>query len=218
MVTALVIAGASCSGKTTVVNGLLEKHQDLELSRSVTTRAPRGDGNDSEYIYLDREGFESEIKKGNILEYTEYSGELYGTPHSELYRISKSGKTPVLILDLKGVASLNASDKVNACAVYIWDDMEVIDKRLYERYLGTPSLDGLKKYVSRKEQNNQDFLSVREFSPDFYAFVKNTNSPAETGKLVMKILSDFKSGVKRSNDGIALSADEMISSLNKMYS
>ena len=218
MITALVIAGASCSGKTTVVNGLLEKHQDLELSRSVTTRAPRGDGNDSEYIYLDREGFESEIKKGNILEYTEYSGELYGTPHSELYRISKSGKTPVLILDLKGVASLNASDKVNACAVYIWDDMEVIDKRLYERYLGTPSLDGLKKYVSRKEQNNQDFLSVREFSPDFYAFVKNTNSPAETGKLVMKILSDFKSGVKRNDDGIALCADEMISSLNKMYS
>ena len=218
MVTALVIAGASCSGKTTVVNSILEKHQDLELSRSVTTRAPRGDGNDGEYIYLNRESFEGEIGKGNILEYTEYSGELYGTPHSELYRISKSGKTPVLILDLKGVASLNASDKVNACAVYIWDDIEVIDKRLYERYLGTPSLDGLKKYVSRKERNNQDFLSVREFSPGFYAFVKNSSDPAVTGERIMDILSDFNAGVTRNEEDITHSADEMISSLNKMYS
>ncbi|MBR5140643.1 MAG: guanylate kinase [Clostridia bacterium] len=218
MVTALVIAGASCSGKTTVVNGLLEKHQDLELSRSVTTRAPRGDGNDGEYIYLDRESFESEIERGNILEYTEYLGELYGTPHSELCRISKSGKTPVLILDLKGVASLNASDKVNACAVYIWDDIEVIDKRLYERYLGTPSLDGFKKYVSRKERNNQDFLSVREFSPDFYAFIKNSSDPAVTGEKIMEILLDFNTGVTRNEEDIAHSADEMISSLNKMYS
>ena len=218
MVTALVIAGASCSGKTTVVNKILEKHQDFELSRSVTTRAPRGDGNDGEYIYLDRESFESEIAKGNILEYTEYLGELYGTPHSELCRISDSGKTPVLILDLKGVASLKTSGKVNDCAVYIYDDIDIIDKRLYDRYLTTPSLDGLKKYTSRKEQNTQDFLSAHEFSSDFYAFVKNSKSPFETGEAVMEILSDFKSEVKRNEEGIALSVDDMISSLNKMYS
>ena len=218
MITALVIAGASCSGKTTVVKRLLLKYQDLELSRSVTTRAPRGDGNDGEYIYLDRESFKSELSKGNILEYTEYSGELYGTPLSELYRISESGRTPVLILDLKGVASLMASDRVNACAVYIYDDIDVIDKRLYERYLGTPSLDGLKKYVSRKEQNNQDFLSVKEFSGNFYAFLKNSKSPEETGEMVMKILSNFNRGVERNAEMIALSADEMISSLNKTYS
>ena len=218
MITALVIAGASCSGKTTVVNALLEKYPNLELSRSVTTRAPRGDGNDGEYIYLDRESFASEIEKGNILEYTEYSGELYGTPHSELCRISKSGKTPVLILDLNGVASVVSSDRVKACAIYIWDDIDVIDKRLYERYLGTPSLDGFKKYVSRKERNNQDFLSVGEFSSNFYAFLKNSDSPEMTGEKVMKILSDFESGVKRNEDRIALASDEMISSLNRMYS
>lgn len=218
MITALVIAGASCSGKTTVVNGLLRRYPSLELSRSVTTRAPRGDGNDGEYIYLDRESFESEIEKGNILEYTEYSGEFYGTPHSELCRISEGGRTPVLILDLNGVASLKASDKVNACAVYIYDDIDVIDKRLYERYLGTPSLDGFKKYVSRKEQNNKDFLSVGEFSSNFYAFLKNSHSPDETGDTVMAILSDFKRGEARNEEGIALSANEMISSLNRMYS
>lgn len=218
MITALVIAGASCSGKTTVVKRLLLKYQDLELSRSVTTRAPRGDGNDGEYIYLDRESFEREVANSNILEYTEYSGELYGTPLSELYRISESGRTPVLILDLNGVASLMASDRVNACAVYIYDDIDVIDKRLYERYLGTPSLDGLKKYVSRKEKNNEDFLSVREFSSNFYAFVKNTGSPDETGEFIIKILTDFNCGAKRNAEKIALSADEMISSLNKMYS
>ena len=218
MVTALVIAGASCSGKTTVVNSILEKHQSFELSRSVTTRAPRGDGNDGEYIYLNRESFEGEIGKGNILEYTEYSGELYGTPYSEICRISESGKTPVLILDLNGVASIMASDKVNACTVYIYDDIDVIDKRLYERYLGTPSLDGLRKYVSRKEQNNRDFLSVGEFSGSFYAFVKNSDSPDVTGQMVIEILSDFNKGVLRNAEGIALCADEMTSSLNRMYS
>ena len=218
MITALVIAGASCSGKTTVANALLERYPNLELSRSVTTRAPRGDGNDGEYIYLDREGFEREVSEGNILEYTEYSGELYGTPHSELCRISEGGRIPVLILDLNGVASLKASDKVNACAIYIYDDIDVIDKRLYERYLGTPSLDGFKKYVSRKERNNQDFLSVGEFSSNFYAFLKNSDTPDMTGERVIEILSNFERGIERSAEEIALASDEMISSLNRMYS
>ena len=218
MITALVIAGASCSGKTTVVNALLERYPNLELSRSVTTRAPRGDGNDDEYIYLDREGFEREVSEGNILEYTEYSGELYGTPHSELCRISEIGKTPVLILDLNGVASVVSSDRVKACAIYIWDDIDVIDKRLYERYLGIPSLEGFKKYVSRKERNNQDFLSVGEFSSNFYAFLKNSDTPDMIGERVIEILSDFERGKERSAEEIALASDEMISSLNRMYS
>ena len=94
---ALVLAGPSGGGKTTVMNELVGSDYGFELVRSATTREKRGDGNDGEYIYLSKDEFSGQIKAGKMLEFTEYGGNLYGTPHSEIERIVKEDKIPLLI-------------------------------------------------------------------------------------------------------------------------
>ena len=73
----LVIVGPSGVGKTTVANRVVERSPSFEFVRSATTRAPRGDGNDSEYLYLTREEFLGRVNSGKMLEYMEYGGNLY---------------------------------------------------------------------------------------------------------------------------------------------
>ena len=213
----LILAGPSAGGKTTVANLLLHESSEFELVRSVTSRPPRGDGNDGEYIYISKEEFKSAIESSDVLEYTEYAGELYGTPISEIDRITKEGRVPLLILDINGVKALTKSDCVSACAVYVYDDIRVVDQRLYDRYLGiSPSADALIKYVNRKEQNNADYLAAPEFSESFYSFVKNT-IPEECASVVRSAFKAFASGEKRDADAVNLAVDFMISTIRQAY-
>ena len=213
----LILAGPSAVGKTTVANELLKGNSDFELVRSVTSRPPRGDGNDSEYIYLSKEDFKRGIESNDVLEYTEYAGELYGTPKSEIDRIIKEGRVPLLILDINGVKALNKADGISVCAVYVYDDIRIVDQRLYDRYLGmTPSADTLIKYVNRKEQNNADYIASPEFAESFYSFVKNTEPETCAGE-VRSAFFAFISGEKRDENAINLAVDFMIGSIKQAY-
>lgn len=213
----LVIAGPSAGGKTTVAKELIGAKEGFELVRSVTSRPPRGDGHDDEYIYLTKEEFLSGIERCDVLEYTEYAGALYGTPRSEIERISNEGRVPLLILDLKGVASIAANADLSPCAIYVYDDIRTVDQRLYDRYLGeNPSAQSLVKYVNRKEQNNADYLAAPEFSKNFYAFVRNT-TPVECAAEIENLFSQFVCGKARDDGAISLAVDSMIDSIKRAY-
>ena len=170
----LVIVGASGAGKTTVATRLLSSASDFGFVRSITTRAPRGDAHDGEYIYTDRAGFLDRIEKGKLVEYMEYGDNMYGTPVSELDRIFGEGKIPLLILDIEGVKSLREKKlDFSAVIVYIYDDINVIEKRLYDRDLREPTAEKLLSFLKRKEMNIRDFLSMPNISHLFDAFVRN---------------------------------------------
>ena len=193
---ALVIAGPSAVGKTTVGNIVLQEDPRFRLSRSVTTRAPRGDAYDAEYIYLSREEFEALRDRGELLEWTEYSGDLYGTALSELERISSEGCTPLLILDLKGVRSVGESKRgIAPCILYVYDELNVMEERLYARYLAKdPTPEKLRSFVKRKEKNIKDYKDLPEIAEGFYAFVRNSGEPESTAKLVLEAYAAFENG------------------------
>ena len=214
----LIIAGPSAVGKTTVAKALIERHPEFELVRSMTSRPPRGDEHDAEYIYVTDAEFEALLSSGGILEHTEYASHSYGTPLSEIERIDAAGKTPLLILDLAGVKSLVTREELSACAVYIYEDIRVIDQRLYDRYLGeAPTVDGLVKYTRRKEQNNADYIAAPDFQEQFYAFAQNGGSPEQTADEIFSVFSDFSAGAPRDEGKISLAVDAMLSSLKSAY-
>lgn len=170
----LVLAGASGVGKTTVADCILCSDPDFSLVRSVTTRAPRGDGRDDEYIYIGREEFYHKIENGRLVEYTEYGDNLYGTPISELERIFNEGKIPLLILDIEGVKSLRAKNfNFSTVAVYIWDSLDVVEKRLFARDLQEPTEEKVKSFNKRIQMNIRDYRSMPEISHIFDLFVRN---------------------------------------------
>ncbi len=204
MIPTLVIAGPSAVGKTTVTD-ILINDGGFELVRSVTTRAPRGDGHDGEYIFIDCAEFNELYNSGGILESTEYAGNLYGTPRSEIERISAGGKTPILILDIEGVKSLSEIPDIALCAIYIYDDPCVLDKRLYERYysaLMTPASESA--YKSRRVQNLIDLEAAFASEKLFYSFIRN-KAPEKTASEISISLKAFREGQCRNEAEISAS-------------
>ena len=187
----LVLAGPSAVGKTTVSDEIMRQNDKFTLSRSATTRAPRGDGHDDEYVYLTRDEFLAAIESGDILEHTEYSGDLYGTPKSEILRAESEGKYALFILDLAGVASLRESEFADdTLFVYIYDTLNTLEERLYARYMDPPTVDGLTKFAKRKEQNIADYLGFDKHAPLFDLMISNATTVSETAANIIAAMSE----------------------------
>ncbi|MGB2139765.1 MAG: guanylate kinase, partial [Psychrobacter sp.] len=74
-----IITAASGTGKTSLVKQLLATTNDLTVSISHTTRAPRpGEIDGHHYHFIDKEVFVSAIGEGKFLEHAEVFGNYYG--------------------------------------------------------------------------------------------------------------------------------------------
>jgi len=77
----IVLTGPSGVGKGTLLRSLLQRHPDLYVSVSVTTRAPRsGEVEGQNYYFVSRPQFERMVAQGELLEWAEFAGNCYGTP------------------------------------------------------------------------------------------------------------------------------------------
>lgn len=99
----IVFAGPSGVGKGTLLRSLLDKHPDLYLSISATTRPPRpGEINGHHYYFVSRDRFETMVAEGQLLEWAEFAGNYYGTPRQPVERAIAEGKLVVLEIELEG--------------------------------------------------------------------------------------------------------------------
>jgi len=103
----LVITGPSGVGKGTLIKGLLERDQGLELAVSATTRAPReGEVNGVDYHFLSDADFDRRVAAGEFIEHAEYAGNRYGTLRTELNRPARA---IVLEIDVQGARQVRES-------------------------------------------------------------------------------------------------------------
>ncbi len=102
----IVISGPAGSGKGTV-NAHLLATGDFVYSVSATTRAPReGEVDGVNYHYITKEEFLTRIESGDMLEYTEYCGNFYGTPKKEAEEVLASGKNLILEIEVEGARNV----------------------------------------------------------------------------------------------------------------
>lgn len=105
----VVVSGPSGAGKTSICNELLRRIPNSRWSVSVTTRPKRGDEVDGEaYRFVSREQFERMIAQGELLEYAEYLGQLYGTPRAPVEEALAAGQIMILEIDVQGGAQIAA--------------------------------------------------------------------------------------------------------------
>lgn len=103
----VIITAPSGCGKTTLINKLLEEHDDIEFSISTTTRDPRRNEKDSvNYYFIGIEKFKNMIENGEFVEWAKVHGNYYGTQYSEIERILNSGKKCLLDVDVQGGLNL----------------------------------------------------------------------------------------------------------------
>jgi guanylate kinase len=106
----IVITGPSGVGKGTLVRSLLERHQQLYLSVSATTRTPRpGEIEGKNYYFVSGPQFEAMIKAGELLEWAQYAGNYYGTPRAQVQEKLNQGQSVLLEIEVLGARQIKES-------------------------------------------------------------------------------------------------------------
>ena len=143
----LIITAPSGAGKTSVTTHLLKRFPRLAFSVSAATR-PRRDNeiHGVDYYFMTLEEFQDKIKNNEFIEWEMvYEGKYYGTLKSELQRIWKQEKVPVLDIDVKG-------------AIHV---QQQFPEKTVSIFIEPPSIDELKRRLQGRGTETKESLEAR---------------------------------------------------------
>lgn len=187
----IVISGPSGSGKGSIIKELLKNNSNLYLSVSMTSRPMRNyETNGIEYHFVAKEEFEQKIKDDELLEYTLYNDNYYGTPKSEITDNIKKGKNVILEIEIEGALNVK---KLVPEAIFIFilpPSMKELLKRLKGR--GTEDND---KIIRRFKTA---YREINEISKYNYVVVNDTLEEASAN--IEAIIKSEKLRVDRIED------------------
>jgi guanylate kinase len=188
----LIISAPSGAGKTSICYEVLRRVENAEYSVSVTTRARRSRERDGvDYHFVDEEDFRGMIDRGELAEWAEVHGHLYGTLKAKLSSAVERGRVVLLDVDVQGARSLkrNFSDSV---LVFIFPPSpSVLSERLVSR--GTDSETAIQQRLatSPQEVENVDLYDYVVVNQDFETSVSRIVNIIEAEKCALARMRPF---------------------------
>ena len=130
-----VLSSPSGAGKSTLARKLLEADENMSLSVSATTRAPRPSEVDGrEYKFLGKQQFEEMADAGEFLEHAMVFGNHYGTPRAPVEAMLIQGKDVLFDVDWQGARALRAAEPQDVVGIFILPpSMAELERRLHAR-------------------------------------------------------------------------------------
>ena len=140
----IVVSGPSGAGKSTILRDVLAR-TGANFSVSATTRQPReGEVEGKDYCFVSRERFEEMIERGELLEWAEVFGNLYGTLSVPVRNAVARGGKIVLDIDVQG--ALQVHEKMPEATFVL---------------IEPPSLEELQRRLRQRNSETQDSLQRR---------------------------------------------------------
>jgi guanylate kinase len=140
-----IVCAPSGAGKTSLVNALLEREPEVELSVSYTTRAPRnGETDGVDYHFVTRDAFVAMAGRGEFLESAEVHGNLYGTSQAWIDARTREGRDIVLEIDWQGAQQVR---RLAPSAVGV--------------FVLPPSLETLRRRLTARGQDSSEVIEQR---------------------------------------------------------
>ncbi|MBR5088663.1 MAG: guanylate kinase [Ruminiclostridium sp.] len=175
----VVSAPAGC-GKDTILEQALKANENLYYSVSATSRAMRpGETDGVSYYFKTREQFEAMISNGDLLEYTEYVGNYYGTPKKAVTDMLDAGKDVILKIEIEGAANVRRMFPECTMVFILPPSFAELERRLRKRGTETDEVIKQRLETARKElkfAENYDYLvtnaALEDAVDDFLAVVR----------------------------------------------
>ena len=129
-----IVSAPSGTGKTTLVERLVQAVPNLSMSRSYTSRAARaGEADGVDYNFVSRERFEAMIGNGEFLEYADVFGNYYGTAAADTERVLAGGHDLVLVIDVQGARQVRGRGLQNVGVFVLPPSAQTLAERLRGR-------------------------------------------------------------------------------------
>jgi guanylate kinase len=137
---------------------VLPRFAELALAVSATTRQQRpGEQDGVHYWFLTRDEFDRRVDAGDFLECVDYVGNRYGTLNSEIVRLRRAGKAPVLELETEGALRVKAR-VAGAVTIFVTAPVEELERRLRERATESSGVIGERIATARRQLEQQNLF------------------------------------------------------------
>jgi guanylate kinase len=126
----------------------LQRHPELYLSVSATTRQPRpGEIDGQHYYFVSRDKFEEMVSAGELLEWAEYAGNYYGTPRTPVQRQVQLGQSVILEIEVVGARKIHHTFPTALRLFVLPPSLAELEQRIRGR--GQDSEDAIARRLSR---------------------------------------------------------------------
>lgn len=135
-----IVSAPAGTGKTTLVQMLMDEFPTVIANISFTTREPReGEIHGKEYHFISVPEFEAMIAASDFLEYVKLYGNYYGSSRQWVLEQLKKGKHVVLVIDTQGAIQLIG--KFPITRIFISPpSLDVLKNRLINRKTEKPEM------------------------------------------------------------------------------
>lgn len=161
-----VVSAPSGTGKTTVVEQLVERMPELAQSRSYTSRTARvGERDGVDYNFVSRDRFEAMIAGEEFLEWADVFGNLYGTRASDTEELLKQGRDVILVIDVQGAQQVRHRGLELVTVFVMPPSYPVLEQRLRGRSKDSDEAISRRLVVARSEVTgycDYDFVIVND--------------------------------------------------------
>ncbi|HEV8396000.1 MAG TPA: guanylate kinase [Vicinamibacterales bacterium] len=147
-----IVSAPSGTGKTTIVERLVQVVPRLRMSRSYTSRPARaGESDGVDYNFISRGRFEAMIGDGAFLEWADVFGNYYGTGATDTETILAAGEDVVLVIDVQGARQVRGRGIETVGVFVLPPSASVLESRLRGRSKDTEEQIRRRLEVARTE-------------------------------------------------------------------
>ena len=181
----IIISSPSGAGKTSICKKITHHDQNIKLSVSHTTRAPRDNEIDGvDYFFVTSEKFNSKVLDKSFLEYANVFGNFYGTSKKNVEEILSLDFDVLFDIDWQGAAQILNSNLAKIVTIFLVPpSKEVVLERLKKRSKETG--DDSVSIKRRMLEYENEMIHANE-----YNYVVTNDNLEECAKKVIAIIEN----------------------------
>lgn len=127
-----VLVGPSGSGKSMLMDKIMARRTDFAYIKSVTTRKPRSQ-NESNYVFVTETEFNFAIERRELLEWSRYAGELYGTTFTAVDDVLHAGKNAIKAMEYQGAICMKERYGERCVTIFLHRPKDAVIQAIQER-------------------------------------------------------------------------------------